>query len=113
MFWKKKEVLLPDLWAGAGGTYAYKYRDRLDEVAKQLTGIAWENVYTLYDKPAKCVVIRSDQKVFARIQVHGECGLPYRANVRTNLLAKYRDIFDKAFVGIQTRFESLNTYIER
>lgn len=110
----KRETKVTDSWDSAGASYVTNYRQNLEHLAEKLKDIIWQQVLTEFDPCGKCAVLRTaDREILARIQVHGEAGCAYRALVRTDLAARYQNLFNDVLHGLRVEFNPLSPYLQR
>ena len=79
--WRNRhpEPVVVDPWAGGGDTYVYRFRQRLDEIAEDLSRPG-RVVLTRFNQELKCAELYEvEGKVLFQLQIHGEYSEPYKA----------------------------------
>lgn len=78
-----------DSWVGSVGTYVVEYREKIDLIARELSGDGGLAVHTRYSKQHCCAELHTCfDSVLARVRVEGSEGAPWRAMVMHNGLTE-------------------------
>ena len=85
-----------DEWSGCSrAAYIFSFRKQIEGIAMKLSGkIGISSVQTRYNEKEKCAdLYTEDGVVIAKIRIHGECGIPEKVVVYSNLSDDIKELF--------------------